>query len=163
MTSNDIHPLHRSAEIEDLSHITKADEAKLQNESLKNERNNLKTTTNLHRSEEIEDLSHLSSKDMNKPLNNNSNIDDTLRIYSTATAETTYDDQHHQPLTPTFGSTTQNAQQQQFPLHRTSEMEDIHAEIKEEESSRQNSSPIKNEQRKLIKCNTIIGDSSKYN
>ncbi|CAF1103402.1 unnamed protein product, partial [Didymodactylos carnosus] len=104
--------------------------------------------------------SHLSSKDMNKPLN----TDDPLRTKATSTAESTHSDLHHQPLASTFGSTSKisQEQQQQFPLNRSSEMEDIQTKIPEE-SDQLNLSPSKNEQRKLTKCNTVIGDSSKYN
>jgi hypothetical protein len=54
-------PLHRSAEVEDLTHITELDKKRFiqdteQNKSL------------LHRSEEMEDLAHLSTQEINRPL-----------------------------------------------------------------------------------------------
>ena len=55
-------PLHRSAEVEDLTHLTAEDQqVKLSNEVGK-------ATSSLHRSEEMEDLAHLSADEMKKPL-----------------------------------------------------------------------------------------------
>ncbi len=59
-------PLHRSAEIEDLTHLTEKDEKNIIKETDKGK-------SSLHRSEEMEDLAHLSPQDINKPLINNQN------------------------------------------------------------------------------------------
>jgi len=60
-------PLHRSAEIEDLTHLTEEDKQKINQETSKGH-------NSLHRSEEIEDLAHLSPQDINKPLINNQHM-----------------------------------------------------------------------------------------
>jgi hypothetical protein len=54
-------PLHRSAEVEDLTHLTEDD------------KDGEKGKTSLHRSEEMEDLAHISPEDINKPLTNDQN------------------------------------------------------------------------------------------
>ena len=56
-------PLQRSAEVEDLTHLTTEDKKKMKEDTEKG-------TSSLHRSEEMEDLAHLSPQDINKPLNN---------------------------------------------------------------------------------------------
>jgi hypothetical protein len=56
-------PLHRSAEVEDLTHITEEDKKKMKEHIEKG-------TSSLHRSKEMEDLAHLSPQDINKPLIN---------------------------------------------------------------------------------------------
>jgi hypothetical protein len=56
-------PLQRSAEVEDLTHLTENDKKKIREETEKG-------TTTLHRSEEMEDLAHLSPQEINKPLTN---------------------------------------------------------------------------------------------
>lgn len=59
-------PLHRSAEIEDLTHLTEEDKKKM-NETKE------QTVGSLHRSMEMEDLAHLSPQDINKPLTTDQN------------------------------------------------------------------------------------------
>ena len=55
-------PLHRSAEVEDLTNLSEKDqETKRVNEPEK-------APSSLHRSEEMEDLAHLSADEMKKPL-----------------------------------------------------------------------------------------------
>lgn len=58
---SDPSPLHRSVEIEDLTHVTPKDEQRVHDQAEK-------AKISLHRSEEMEDLAHLTTKDMNKPL-----------------------------------------------------------------------------------------------
>ena len=58
-------PLHRSAEVEDLTHLT--DTANPKSIQLEGD----KGSASLHRSTEMEDLAHLSPQEMNKPLVNN--------------------------------------------------------------------------------------------
>ncbi|CAF1219306.1 unnamed protein product [Rotaria sp. Silwood1] len=60
-------PLQRSAEVEDLTHLTEKDKRKMY-ENVEHGKGSL------HRSEEMEDLAHLSSQDINKPLINDRNI-----------------------------------------------------------------------------------------
>ncbi|CAF3199086.1 unnamed protein product [Rotaria sp. Silwood2] len=59
-------PLQRSAEVEDLTHLTEKDKRKIYEDVEKGK-------SSLHRSEEMEDLAHLSSQDINKPLINDCN------------------------------------------------------------------------------------------
>ncbi len=59
-------PLHRSAEVEDLTHLTGKDKKKFIQD-------NEQGKSSLHRSEEMEDLAHLSPQDINKPLVNGQN------------------------------------------------------------------------------------------
>ena len=56
-------PLHRSAEIEDLTHLTDEDKKKI-NES----KEQTGVVGSLHRSAEMEDLAHIPPQEINKPL-----------------------------------------------------------------------------------------------
>jgi hypothetical protein len=59
-------PLQRSAEVEDLTHLTENDRKKISEDAETGK-------SSLHRSEEMEDLAHLSAQEMNKPLVNGQN------------------------------------------------------------------------------------------
>ncbi|CAF0929969.1 unnamed protein product [Rotaria sordida] len=59
-------PIQRSAEVEDLAHLSEKEKKKIFEDV--DERKN-----SLHRSEEMEDLAHLSSQTINKPLINDRN------------------------------------------------------------------------------------------
>jgi hypothetical protein len=58
--------LHRSAEVEDLTHLTEQDKKKISEEAEKG-------NSYLHQTEQIDDMAHLSSQDINKPLLNEKN------------------------------------------------------------------------------------------
>ena len=59
-------PLQRSAEVEDLTHLTEKDKKNIIADGEKGK-------NSLHRSEEMEDLAHLSAQEINKPLVNDQN------------------------------------------------------------------------------------------
>ena len=60
-------PLQRSAEVEDLTHLTDTDKKHIVKDAEQ-------ASSSLHRSEEMEDLAHLSPQEINKPLVNDQNI-----------------------------------------------------------------------------------------
>ena len=64
MSSEQGAALHRSAEVEDLTHLTDDDKKTIRLEADKG-------STSLHRSTEMEDLAHLSPQEMSKPLTTN--------------------------------------------------------------------------------------------
>ena len=69
MADSDPAPLHRSTEIEDLTHLTEKDKEHIAEDVEA-------TDSSIHRSPEVEDLAHISPQDLNKP-----SVDDHSQLH----------------------------------------------------------------------------------